>query len=93
MAPEIIAQSAASHSNHFNQIEFLHSTGWLGVTTRATRIVLWLLSNPLDDGTCAGETDGALRIVNAALRDREATSAGATFGVELLHRLEPSLGR
>ena len=23
---EIIAQSAASHSNHFNQIEFLHST-------------------------------------------------------------------
>jgi hypothetical protein len=27
MAPEIIAQSAAPHSNHFNQIEFLHSTG------------------------------------------------------------------
>jgi hypothetical protein len=27
MAPEIIALSAASHSNHFNQIEFLHSTG------------------------------------------------------------------
>ncbi len=27
MALEIIAQSAASHSNHFNQIEFLHSTG------------------------------------------------------------------
>jgi hypothetical protein len=26
MAPEIIAQSAAAHSNHFNQIEFLHST-------------------------------------------------------------------
>jgi hypothetical protein len=24
MAPETIAQSAASHSNHFNQIEFLH---------------------------------------------------------------------
>src|SRR5262249_36858184 len=26
MAPEIIAQTAASHSNHFNEIEFLHST-------------------------------------------------------------------
>jgi hypothetical protein len=30
MAPEIIAQSAASHSNHFNQIEFLHGTGYCG---------------------------------------------------------------
>ena len=28
MALEIIARSAASHSNHFNQIEFLHSTGF-----------------------------------------------------------------
>jgi len=27
MAPKIIAQTAASQSNHFNQIEFLHSTG------------------------------------------------------------------
>jgi len=58
-----------------------------------TGIVLWLLSDLLDDGTCAGKTDGALRIVNAALRYSEATPAGATFGVELLHRFEPSLGR
>ena len=58
-----------------------------------TGIVLWLVSDLLDDGTCAGKTDGALRIVNAALRYSEATSAGATFGVELLHRFEPSLGR
>ena len=56
-------------------------------------IVLWLLSDLLDDGTSAGKTDGALRIVNAALRYSEATSAGATFRVELLHCLEPSLGR
>jgi hypothetical protein len=29
MTREIIAQSAASHSNHFNQIEFLHSTTFI----------------------------------------------------------------
>ena len=51
------------------------------------------LSDLLDDGTCTGKTDGALRIVNAALRYSEATSARATFGIELLHRFEPSLGR
>ena len=56
-------------------------------------IVLWLPRDLLDDGTCAGKTDGALRIVNAALRYSEATSARATFGIELLHRFEPSLGR
>src|SRR5215510_6559250 len=58
-----------------------------------TAIILWLLSDLLDDGTCTGKTDGALGIVNPALRYSEATPAGATFGVELLHRFEPSLGR
>jgi hypothetical protein len=36
MAPEIIAQSAASHSNHFNQIVFLHSTGFLVTKSERT---------------------------------------------------------
>jgi hypothetical protein len=34
MAPQIIAQSAASRSNHFNQIEFLHSTGLICFSDR-----------------------------------------------------------
>jgi len=43
MAPEIIAQSAASHSNHFNQVEFLHST-----TVKRRDCSIWTLrrSNP-----------------------------------------------
>src|SRR5262245_42685163 len=41
-----------------------------------------LLSELFDDSTCTWKTDRALRIVNATLRDSEATSAGATFRVE-----------
>jgi len=37
MAPEIIAQSAASHSNHFNELEFLRSTGVILITVERIR--------------------------------------------------------
>jgi hypothetical protein len=47
MAPEIIAQRATSHSNHFNQIEFLHSTGLeLLVQLKASEMALLQMVNP-----------------------------------------------
>src|SRR5262245_15150349 len=54
---------------------------------------LRLLSDLVDDSACARKTDGALRIINAALGDSEATSAGATFRVELVHCFEAPLRR
>ena len=56
MAPEIIAQSAAPHSNHFNQIEFLHSTGFWNASLRQNH-------------QCARQTGVSARAITIGPRD------------------------